>query len=1107
MFKKTISFVLSLLFVLTAFGAATVFGGALGASAEFFDYYQYTPFPGLDAFTAEDFELAWLPRSSYGGRTSDFMPDDSAADSVMILNVDTTDQWGGCSVSSVWLRNVDAENNTLGKDLDGPNWAAKSKPNGKDIFGDTGLTFENANGFCFWVGHNGGVFNGTARIAIFNIPAKGPYYAKSEDGSTDMADYEWGFLYESDQIRPDQDGYFYYDFKTEFKQVDWWSKDDDGVNQYNKGKTPVPESKIPQINGIQIRFDGLQAGDVLYIGDWRMYADTRIHADELDEQVAVFDALDPEAYTEESYAAATEIYLQAYEMLQDTTGYVQKQFDAMTRRLRNAIRDLKPMFKAAKNDVKLAGFEVWDEEDFDAMAEGDICLDSAAIDDENVPKNSDQSVLIMATAHDGEPTYGWSLFTNAAMDGDDVIAIKDPFELQEGSEPLSTASGIRFWVKWSDSLRPAPDSMRIGLGVSSEDIFFECEEYSIELPETQGYVGVAWSNFYDIEGDADIFDYIDELDIIAIYLEYATGIYYIADLGGFEWSTSPADFTPLIKAINDAGNYLASMNENNFSPKSWERVTRMIASAEELMRTYAVTDEEVEAAVEAIQKALSRLTLIGNVADRPTTARLEALYKSGLTYWRGNVTPASYRELQFALEEAEELIAEECSQANAEASIARLEAAIAGLVPIKAGEKVTSIFSFESYTGRDLNKATGDATPNVTYELNTTFSKLPEGYAKALKMTAMEDMSAENEDEHGILQFKSMYRDKSSDRIIPIKMGTPDDPQANTLMGDLTGTDGICLWVGVNDMALLDKGTMRFAVSNCEVSPLFERATTHIPMPATGSGWLYLPWEYFEYYDDWTHGQDIDLAKIYFYIIRFNGEVKQGLEVYVTGIHAYKNVSADEWETPVVSNIADGGVYDVSEQPLVPEWNAGAAMLDGAYFLCGSDVPKNGEHVLEITNGDKKTSVAFTVTGGVAADATPVVTGVAEGGVYEEPVTVNWDVGEATLNGVAVEAGVVVEEPGEYVLEVVNGTKSVIVRFEIKAVAPPPEVKRGDMDGDNEITVADALRALRIAAKLVAPTDNDAATGDIDRDGDITVADALKILRVAAKLAGEDSLA
>lgn len=64
-----------------------------------------------------------------------------------------------------------------------------------------------------------------------------------------------------------------------------------------------------------------------------------------------------------------------------------------------------------------------------------------------------------------------------------------------------------------------------------------------------------------------------------------------------------------------------------------------------------------------------------------------------------------------------------------------------------------------------------------------------------------------------------------------------------------------------------------------------------------------------------------------------------------------------------------------------------------------------------------------------------------------------------------------------------------------------PVLTNGDFDGDGVITVADALAALRIAAKLVAETPEAIAIGDADGDGHITVSDALAILRVAAKLA------
>ena len=50
--KKTISTLLAVIMALTAFGVSTLFGGVLGASAVRYEYFEYTPFPGLDAFNA-----------------------------------------------------------------------------------------------------------------------------------------------------------------------------------------------------------------------------------------------------------------------------------------------------------------------------------------------------------------------------------------------------------------------------------------------------------------------------------------------------------------------------------------------------------------------------------------------------------------------------------------------------------------------------------------------------------------------------------------------------------------------------------------------------------------------------------------------------------------------------------------------------------------------------------------------------------------------------------------------------------------------------------------------------------------------------------------------
>ncbi|MBO4583823.1 MAG: dockerin type I repeat-containing protein [Clostridia bacterium] len=88
-----------------------------------------------------------------------------------------------------------------------------------------------------------------------------------------------------------------------------------------------------------------------------------------------------------------------------------------------------------------------------------------------------------------------------------------------------------------------------------------------------------------------------------------------------------------------------------------------------------------------------------------------------------------------------------------------------------------------------------------------------------------------------------------------------------------------------------------------------------------------------------------------------------------------------------------------------------------------------------------------------------------------------------------------------------SGGAEIVGMFAVPTNEPGgAQFTKGDMDNDGQITVADALRALRIAAKLSNPTEDDMVRGDVDFDGDITVADALKILRVAARLATPESL-
>lgn len=64
-------------------------------------------------------------------------------------------------------------------------------------------------------------------------------------------------------------------------------------------------------------------------------------------------------------------------------------------------------------------------------------------------------------------------------------------------------------------------------------------------------------------------------------------------------------------------------------------------------------------------------------------------------------------------------------------------------------------------------------------------------------------------------------------------------------------------------------------------------------------------------------------------------------------------------------------------------------------------------------------------------------------------------------------------------------------------------VRLGDPDGDGAVTVSDALFALRAAAGLASPTEEQAYRADFDGDGFITAADALSALRCAVGLRRE----
>ncbi|MBO4696449.1 MAG: hypothetical protein J5643_04085 [Lachnospiraceae bacterium] len=133
--------------------------------------------------------------------------------------------------------------------------------------------------------------------------------------------------------------------------------------------------------------------------------------------------------------------------------------------------------------------------------------------------------------------------------------------------------------------------------------------------------------------------------------------------------------------------------------------------------------------------------------------------------------------------------------------------------------------------------------------------------------------------------------------------------------------------------------------------------------------------------------------------------------------------------------------------------------------------------------------------------ADPKVTGVTDGATYDladGAPKASWKTAtSAELDGEPYEKGTEITAVGNHTLVVTNDNVVVSISFTVINSNEKP----GDMDGDGEITVADALAVLRIAAKLVPETPDSLRIADMDGDGEITVSDALRVLRIAAKLA------
>ncbi|MBQ6553443.1 MAG: BMP family ABC transporter substrate-binding protein [Clostridia bacterium] len=244
----------------------------------------------------------------------------------------------------------------------------------------------------------------------------------------------------------------------------------------------------------------------------------------------------------------------------------------------------------------------------------------------------------------------------------------------------------------------------------------------------------------------------------------------------------------------------------------------------------------------------------------------------------------------------------------------------------------------------------------------------------------------------------------------------------------------------------------------------------------------------------------------------FNNKTAEGIvkNPFVADMRDYSGLKFKTYSTKDVtdSDILIG--YPGEEEDTIYKFNVGAIGADKKEITAPFDqfVRVSGDGQLDLSRLEiiGFTGAGKSTTGVYYYDLTayqeegemPVITGVEDGGEYDAPVNVTWNTGRGELNGFDVGNGVTINEPGDYVLKVINLDKIVTVRFRVNEGAPGMP---GDVDRDGEITVSDVLICLRVSAGLMTVD----ANCDVDGDGEVTVVDALVLLRIALGIVPQGS--
>ncbi|WP_407937482.1 DUF4350 domain-containing protein, partial [Neobacillus vireti] len=164
--------------------------------------------------------------------------------------------------------------------------------------------------------------------------------------------------------------------------------------------------------------------------------------------------------------------------------------------------------------------------------------------------------------------------------------------------------------------------------------------------------------------------------------------------------------------------------------------------------------------------------------------------------------------------------------------------------------------------------------------------------------------------------------------------------------------------------------------------------------------------------------------------VGLSGRFSEGDRIRVRDTRELVGTVAPDTNSPVVTGVADNGIYNTD---VTITFDKGTATLNGKDFKNGTVVSEEGSYTLVVTDAaGNKTTVTFTID-----KTAPKVTGVENNGIYNKDVTVSFDKGTATLDGVAFTSGTVVKAEGTHTLVVTDATgNTTTITFKIDKTAP-----------------------------------------------------------------------